>query len=215
MAHHPHPGRRSILLGLAATVPLWHVAMPVAAAGASPDFLWASRIVTGSDTLTSGVAARIEGLLSAREAGFAGHLGQLVDAMKAAGGDRERMLSGLAPDEVAFALVIAKPWYLGYVGTPSSFVMDDDAGFATFLEAQSWEKIADVVPRITYPAHGPGWWGAVPDGVTAPAMPGGMAGWDARPAGPAAILPPDPAWRAFATADHATIEDARRARPGA
>ncbi len=56
------------------------------------------------------------------------------------------MLTGLSEAQVKFALSIAKPWYLGYAGTPSNFGLKDNAAFATFLEAQSFQKIIEFVP---------------------------------------------------------------------
>ena len=207
------PSRRDVLLGLTAMIPA------VAAFGASAqateggDFLWISRIVTGNDALSAGVADRIEALLSGRIDGFGDRVSGLAAAMRTAGGDRRAMLGGLDERQVKVALSIAKPWYVGYVGKPSSFILDDDAAFATFLEAQSWEKILPEVPRITYPTEGAGWWSAAPPGVTAPSMPGGIAEWSFVPEGPKEIMAPDPAWRTFATASHPDPETARGSRP--
>ncbi len=212
------PTRRALLLGLAALPPAALALGPGAAQSqekAVPDaFLEVSRIIAGTDALTAAAGARIKALLAAREAGFEGKLADLARAMQAGAGDRASKLAKLTKDQVTFALQIARPWYLGYVGDPLSFVLRDDALFATFLEAQGWEKIISEVPRITYPGHGAAWWDTAPPGIQAPAMPEAITDWTFHPGGPAAILPSDPTWRAYATADHATIAAARQAKPG-
>jgi hypothetical protein len=123
------------------------------------------------------------------------------------------MLGGLSDEQVKFALDIAKPWYLGYVGTPSNFVLKDNAAFVTFLEAQAWEKIIDEVPRPTYPRGSAGWWVVAPPGVNAPAMPDAITSWTFHPGGPSRILAPDADWKAYALAQHTSIEEARRTKP--
>lgn len=211
------PTRRALLLSLAALPSTLTLRSGVAGSQgkAAPDaFLEVSRIIVGTDALTAAAGARIEALLAARDAGFDGKLADLAQAMRTGAGDRASKLAKLTDGQVAFALQVAHPWYVGYVGNPSSFVLKDDAVFATFLEAQGWDKIIAEVPRITYPGHGAGWWNTAPPGVQAPAMPEAIIGWTFHPGGPAAILPPDPTWRAYATANHATIAAARQARPG-
>lgn len=208
--------RRGVLLGLSAAVPVAVLApgRAVARAVGGDAFLAVSRVIAGTDALTPEVAARIEGLLAARDPAFAGKLADLAAAL-GGDGDRAARLGALSDGQVAFALAIAKPWYLGYVGDPSGFVLDDDAQFATFLQAQASEKIIDVVPRTTYAAKPPGWWSAPPEGVTPPPMPDGIRDWTTRLPGPDAIRAPDPAWRAYATADHGGVDAARAAKPGA
>lgn len=210
------PARRRVLIGLAGIAPaaLFLRPAPVWAAAADETFLRVSRIITGADSLSADVGQRIRKLLIDRTDQFAPRLKALSDAMQKTGGSRNEMLAGLSDEQVDFALAIARPWYLGYVGTPSSTTLDDDAEFATFLEAQSYQKIIDKVPRPTYPQQAAGWWKSAPPGVDAPEMPEQITRWTFRPDGPSRILPPDPRWRAYATADHASIEDARRARPG-
>jgi hypothetical protein len=209
--------RRRLLLGLAAVVPSSVLAMPVAAGATSEDdsFLYVSRVITGDSTLTAGIAQRIEVLLGTRVSGFASQLGELMEAFQRTGGSRDRMLAALSDGQVRFALEIARPWYLGYVGKPSDFVLKDDAAFTTYLEAQSWSKIVREVPRPTYPGAAAGWWDAAPPGVVAPAMPEGITRWTFHPGGPAQILAPDSQWKAYATADHTSIDAARLAKPSA
>jgi hypothetical protein len=208
--------RRRVLLGLASLVPATGLSIPLVAQAVESDdaFLKVSRIITGDATLSAGISKRMMALLTARIAGFAAKLDDLSRALAAAGGAREQSLSALTDSQVKFALAIAQPWYLGYVGKPSNFILKDDAAFVTFLEAQSWSKIEQEVPRPTYPGADAGWWDAAPPGVVAPAMPDGITQWTFHPGGPAQILAPDPKWKAYATADHASIDDARRAKPG-
>jgi hypothetical protein len=208
--------RRRLLLQLASVVPAIGLALPlvVHASGEDDAFLKASHVITGDSTLSADVARRIMALLITRVAGFVAKLGDLVESLGRTGGSRQQMLSGLSDSQVLFALAIARPWYLGYVGKPSDFVLKDDAAFATYLEAQSWSKIVHEVPRPTYPGADAGWWDVAPPGVAAPAMPEGIKLWTFHPGGPEQITPPDPKWKSYATADHASIVAARLAKPG-
>jgi hypothetical protein len=208
--------RRSVLLALAAQVPRIGLAVPPLANAVEADdpFLKASRVIAGNAKLSAGVARRIMALLSNRIVDFGAKLDDLVKTLASTGGTREQMLSALSAAQVRFALAIAEPWYLGRVGKPSDFVLKDDAVFATYLEAQSWSKIVDEVPRPTYPGANAGWWDSAPPGVQAPAMPEGITQWTFHPGGPAQIMAPDPKWKAYATATHADIDAARRAKPG-
>ncbi len=208
--------RRRMLLGLAALAPAIGLSIPLVAhaQGDGDEFLKVSRVITGNANVSVGIANRIMALLAARVTGFAAKLDELVKAFDKAGGGREQMLSGLTDDQVGFALAIAEPWYLGRVGKPSDFVLKDDAAFATYLEAQSWTKIVAEVPRPTYPGAGAAWWDAAPPGVVAPAMPAAITNWTFHPGGPTQIMAPDPTWKAYATAQHASVDAARRAKPG-
>jgi hypothetical protein len=208
--------RRRVLLDLAALAPALGLSIPLPAhaQGDGGEFLEVSRVITGNATLSAGIASRIMTLLAARVAGFAAKLDELVKSFAKAGGGREQMLSALTDEQVRFALAIAEPWYLGRVGTPSDFVLKDDAAFATYLEAQSWTKIVDEVPRPTYPGAAAAWWDAAPPGVVAPAMPAAITDWTFHPGGPAQVVAPDSRWKAYATAHHASVDAARRAKPG-
>lgn len=208
--------RRDVLIGLAALAPLAHLAGAASAqVGDADPFLSVSRTITGDASLSPEVAARVEALLADRVDGFADRLARLAEAMRGAGITREEVLGGLSDDQVEFALQVAKPWYLGYVGSPSSTILEDDAAFATYLQAQAWEKIVDQVPRPTYPGRAAGWWDAPPPGVDAPDMPDRIGDWTFHPGGPGGIVPPDARWRRYATADHGGVEAARRAKPDA
>ena len=184
---------------------------------AASDFLGISRTITGSNAITADVAARIRRLLAARHAGgpaaFDAACAELWATLRAAGSDREARLAALSDSQVAFALQIAKPWYVGHVGDPSDQVFDDDAEFATFLQAQASEKIIDVVPRTTYPYREPGWWSAPPPGIDAPPMPAAVRGWTFQPNVAAAIRPPAAPWKTYASATFATLAAARAAQP--
>lgn len=212
--------RRRILIGLAGALPAAQLLLPsgvqAAAQGQAGDaFLRVSQVITGTDALSADVAQRVRGLLAARNDQFEAALSDLAGAMRSASGDRQQMLSRLSPAQVKFALTLAKPWYLGYVGTPSNFVLKDDAAFATFLEAQSFQKVIDFVPRPTYPSGSAGSWAAVPKGVDSPAMPEQIRDWTFHPGGPTTIVPPDPQWKSYATAAHASLDEARRQKPQA
>ena len=208
--------RRRLLMGLAAVLPVAQFLRPLPAWAAQSDdtFLRISRIITGTDSISADVAARIHDLLAARNDKFVSELSDLSSAMQQAGGSRAEMLSRLTDAQVKFALSIAKPWYLGYVGTPSDFVMKDDAAFATFLEAQSYQKIIDFVPRPTYPRGNPGSWAVAPKGVVSPAMPEQIKEWTFHPGGPSAIMAPDPQWKTYATTKYDSLEEARNKKPG-
>jgi hypothetical protein len=207
--------RRRVLITLAGIVPAARFLSPLAAWATADEgaFVRISRIITGTALLSADISQRIQSLLANRTDQFASRLNVLASTMKKAGGSRQEMLSALSDEQVKLALEIAKPWYLGYVGTPSDFVLKDDAAFATFLEAQAWEKIVDEVPRPTYPHGNAGWWVVAPPGVNAPAMPDAVTSWTFHPGGPSQILAPDTEWKAYALAKHSGIAEARRAKP--
>jgi fructose 5-dehydrogenase small subunit len=208
--------RRRVLIGLTGIAPAVRFLSPASAwaAGDDDSFLQTSRIITGNDSLSADISQRIHSLLVERIDQFSSQLVDLAGAMKKVVGGRTEMIGALDDHQVKFAIEIAKPWYLGYVGTPSNFVLKDNAAFTTYLQAQSWQKIVDEVPRPTYPNGNAGWWVAAPPGIDAPAMPGGIANWTFHPGGPSQILAPDPEWKTYASAKHPSIEDARRAKPG-
>lgn len=209
--------RRNVLIGLTGALPAAQLLHPLGVLAAQNDdvFLRVSRIITGTDALSVDVAGRIRDLLAARDDKFASELSDLAGAMQKTGGNRVEMLSRLSDTQVKFALTVAKPWYLGYVGTPSNFVLKDDAAFATFLEAQSYQKIIDSVPRPTYPSGSAESWAVAPKGVDAPAMPEQIKDWTFHPSGPSTIMAPDQQWKMYATTKHASIEEARKKKPTA
>lgn len=187
----------------------------VQAAPSEDSFLRVSRILTGSEALSAPVAARIRGLLAVRNADFDARLTDLAAALQKTGSSRAELVSRLSDAQVTFALSIAKPWYLGYVGKPSNFVLKDDAAFATFLETQSFQKVIAFVPCPTYPNGNAGSWAEVPKGVDAPPMPAQIRDWTFHPGGPAQILAPDPRWKRYATEAHASLQAARSHKPAA
>lgn len=159
--------------------------------------------IVGTNDLSASVAAGIRGLPAARMEDFAGRLVELTNDMRTSNGrNRDAVLALLSDGQVQFALEIAKPWYLGCVGSPSDFVLGDDAAFATFPEAQSWQKIILEFPRITYPGWSAGWWDTAPPNVEAPPMPAEITDWTFQPGGPSTIMPHDAVWKAYATAKH-------------
>lgn len=178
----------------------------------SPDFLNVSKVITGSDALTPGTAGRIEALLTAREKNFPAKLDNLAKALIGKA-DRETRLAGLGEDDLDTALAIAKPWYLGYVGSPSARILEDDAAFATYLEAQAWVKLASIVPLQSYAPGIAGWWKTPPPGVDHTDLPEEAKSWNYQPQREFRVPPPDPAWRAYAAGTYDTIEAARAALP--
>lgn len=107
------------------------------------------------------------------------------------------------------------PWYLGYTGSPSGWILKDDAKFATFLETRAFAVLSGIVPRPTYPPAGAGWWRAVPDGVDASDLPEAADEWSHQLRSEYQIAAPDPAWRAYAAGQYDTIAAARAALAGA
>lgn len=138
-----------------------------------------------------------------------------IETMRTTGGDREHKLSSLSDEQIGFPPDIAKPWHLGYVGSPSGFILDDDAELATFIEAQSWEKSSMPSRASRAPNQGATSWDAAPAGVDAPAMPAQIVDWSFRSARPSTIQPRDQEWRTHATTDRDGIDAARRRMSGA
>ncbi|WP_278937585.1 MULTISPECIES: sugar dehydrogenase complex small subunit [Pseudomonas] len=203
--------RRSFLVSLALIPPALYWSSALLAAGSASDaFREVSRIITGADNLTPGAAARIEALLTERHAGFAAHLAALHKTL-AASTSREAGLSALSGTDLDTALIIAKPWYLGYVGTPSGRILEDDAAFATFLEMQAYAKTGGIIPAQSYPPGPAGWWRDTPRGVDASDLPEGATTWAYQPLKHYTIATPDPAWHAYAEGRFDSIEAARAA----
>jgi hypothetical protein len=101
------------------------------------------------------------------------------------------------------------PWYQGYVGEPSNSVLQDDAVFAIFLEAQAYVKVSDIVPLPAYPRGAAGWWKAVPDGVDASDLPIGADILDFRPRDDYQIAATDPAWCSYAAGEYDDTHSAK------
>ena len=210
--------RRQVLFSLAAIPVSVGAGLPGSAAAQDGDgadtFLRVSRVLTGDDSLTPQIAARIEAALRQRDDSFGDKLSALAKAMTDAGGDRAAQIAALDEAALATALAVATPWYLGYVGKPSGLKLTYEAEFVTFLEAQAYDRIQPQVPRPTYPPGGPGWWVVVPQGVTSPPMPKEITRYGVHPAAQTrTIQDPDPAWLSYANAKHATYEAALAARP--
>ncbi|OOY25636.1 hypothetical protein BMI91_04330 [Thioclava sediminum] len=206
--------RRRFLIALAGTVPLASLtpgfARAADSAAPSDAFLSVSRAICGNDSLSKETAARIEKLLSDSDADFAGKLDGLAKAFD--GKDRAAAIDGLSDDQTTLALSIAKPWYLGFTGSPSARILKDDAEFATFLEAQALTKVSDIVPLQTYPSGGAGWWEAVPDGVDASDLPEEATSWEYQPKSSYELQDPDPAWLAYAKGEADSVDAARKAQ---
>lgn len=206
--------RRHFLIALAGTVPLASLtpgfARAADSAAPSDAFLSVSRAICGNDSLSKETAARIEKLLSEDDAGFAGKLDGLAKAFD--GKDRAAAIESLSDDQTTLALNIAKPWYLGFTGSPSARILKDDAEFATFLEAQALTKVSDIVPLQTYPSGGAGWWEAVPEGVDASDLPEEATSWEYQPKSSYELQDPDPAWLAYAKGEADSVDAARKAQ---
>ncbi len=203
--------RRVFLLSLASIPPLAALpftALRASAAAGSQSFLAVSETITGAQNLSPETTQRVEQLLRERVDGFDDRLSSLASALSGPG-SREALLSALDDEDLDFALQVAKPWYLGYVGSPSGRVLDDDAAFATYLEAQAYQKVADIIPLLSYAPAQAGWWKDVPDGVDGSDLPAGADTWAYQPRQSYQIAAPDPAWRAYAAGDYDTIEEAK------
>lgn len=210
--------RRSFLIGALSIPPLLgflHSGVAFAAEASDTPFLHVSRVLIGRDDLSPAIASRIETLLAQRIPGYSQKVAGLAHTFAPAIEDpkqRNGLLKALSGEDIDFALAIAKPWYLGYVGTPSGSILKDDAVFVTYLDAQAYEVVSQDLPRTSYPPGGQGWWAAVPEGVTAPAMPQQVAEWTWQPEGATGMIAKaDPAWRAFGMGQYASIELARAA----
>ncbi|OOY06648.1 sugar dehydrogenase complex small subunit [Thioclava sp. F28-4] len=206
--------RRRFLIALAGTVPLASLTPGFARAAdstaPSDAFLSVSRAICGNDSLSKETAARIEKLLSKDDAGFASKLDGLAKAFD--GKDRAAAIDGLSDEQTTLALSIAKPWYLGFTGSPSARILKDDAEFATFLEAQALTKVSDIVPLQTYPSGGAGWWQEVPKGVDASDLPEEATSWEYQPKSSYELQDPDAAWLAYAKGEVDSVDAARKAQ---
>ena len=213
--------RRSFLIGALSIPPVLSFLSSGAVFAAEvtqTDFLKVSRVLIGRPDLAPDIAQRIETLLAQRIPGYSQKLAALAQVFGPAIQDpaqRNALLKALPADELDFALALAKPWYLGYVGTPSGSILKDDAVFVTYLDAQAYEVVSKDLPRTSYPPGGEGWWQAVPEGVTAPQMPEQVAEWTWQPDGATGVIAAvDPAWRAFGMGQYASVELARAALAG-
>ena len=210
--------RRSFLLGAIAIPPISSFLLPhfaFAETAPASDFMQLSWVLIGRKDLSPDVGTRIETLLKQRVTGYDQKLSALHQALAVAVKDekqRNQVLKGLSGPDTDFALEIAKPWYLGYVGTPSGSNVKDDATFVTYLNAQAYEVVGKDLPRTSYPPGGKGWWQAVPEGVTSPLMPHRVTDWAWQPDGATGVIAkPDAAWRAYAMGEFPSLEAARAA----
>ena len=210
--------RRNFLLGAISISPISSFLLPqVAFADDTPtsDFMQLSWVLIGRKDLSPEIGSRIETLLKQRVTGYEQKCSALSQALAVALKDerqRNQALKGLSGPDTDFALEIAKPWYLGYVGTPAGSQAKDEAAFVTYLNAQAYEVVQQDLPRTSYPPGGRGWWQAVPKGVTAPLMPQRVTDWAWQPEGATgAIAKPDAAWRAYGMGEFPSLEAARAA----
>lgn len=210
--------RRTFLLGAIAIPPISSFLLSdfaFADETQASSFMQASWVVIGRKDLSPDIAARIEVLLKQRIPDYDQKFAALSQALAPALKDerlRNDALKGLSASDTAFALEIAKPWYLGYVGTAAGSSLKDDATFVTYLNAQAYEVVINDLPRTSYPPGGSGWWQAVPAGVTSPSMPERVIDWTWQPDGATGVIAkPDPAWQAYAMGEFPSIDAARAA----
>jgi len=210
--------RRSFLLGAISISPISSFLLSdfaFADETQAGSFMQASWVVIGRKDLSPDIAGRIEVLLKQRIADYDQKFAALTQALSPAIQDeklRNDALKGLSAADTAFALEIAKPWYLGYVGTAAGSSLKDDATFVTYLNAQAYEVVLKDLPRTSYPPGGRGWWQAVPAGVDSPTMPDRVIDWTWQPDGATGVIAkPDPAWQAYAMGEFPSLDAARAA----
>lgn len=182
------------------------------AADATPGatLLRASEILTGRQGLDASVASRLYRLLSQQDARFPERLTRLMSHLLAQQGvDRQRLVDSLDDDDIATALSIISPWYLGYTGHPSTTKATDDAQFVTFLSALMYEPTRDVTPRPSYARAASDDWAKAPQGVSPPPMPAGIRQWGEGAPAPAATIPePDAPWLLMVQGKAKTLTEA-------
>lgn len=171
---------RDILIGLSAATPLASVLSGSArAADDESTFLKVSRVIGGRQDLDPKIALRIEQTLADNIQRFPAKLTSLATAL--AGKERDAALERLNETDLDQALKIAQPWDTGVSGQPALTGCVDDARFVTFLGAEAYRLLQDVMPFPSYPTGAPGWWAEVPAGVTAPPMPAAVRDWNFVP----------------------------------
>lgn len=212
--------RREFLAFLASAPPLIAVGANTAWADASvppADIQKVSEVLLGRAPLDPGVIARVGEVLARRDTNFAPRLAALAKAVGDAGpADRERVVATLSEADAATAIEVISPWYLGYVGSPSTVKAADDSEFVTFLDAVMYEPTADNLIRPTYARAGGDYWAEVPAGVMAPAMDPDIREWGARnPKAAATYATPDPAYVAIVSGKAKTVAEARALLAGA
>ncbi|MDF7674790.1 sugar dehydrogenase complex small subunit [Acetobacteraceae bacterium ESL0709] len=194
--------RRQLLIALATVPPS---ALFLAPAIATPQktetdkFLKVSQVITGNRHLNKTIAQRIENTLEKRIPDFASRLESLASVLSVSG-DRDDLLRKLTASQTDFAFEIAKPWYLGFIGTPKGDALnDDDAEFVTYLHAQSYELVKDELPRPGYPPKARGWWKMPPPNMEPAQMPDDISDWTVQQNGAHGhIVAADEEWRAYA-----------------
>lgn len=190
-----------------------------AAHAAEPEnrFHRVSQALTGRQQLDPAIAQRLYALLTRQNPLFPQRLAQLAERLgRSDARAPEALLASLSEEEVATALAIITPWYLGYTGNPATTRATDDAHFVSFLSALMYEPTADVTPRPSYSQHGSDYWQAVPNGVSAPPMPANIRAWGkASPRAASRVAQPQPAWLAMVEGRATTYAEALRLTDGA
>ncbi|MCA0423307.1 MAG: sorbitol dehydrogenase family protein [Proteobacteria bacterium] len=203
--------RRQLLLALAA-IPLASNASFAqnSGAAAAPDVAALARLLIGRPDYSDVIIGRAQAFQADLDATFAARLAGLVQAVARIGSkDREAVIAGLSQAEVATAVQLISPLYLGYTGSPSTTSNIDNSRFVTFLKALMYEPTADNVPRPSYAHGGPNYWTATPDGVKAPPMPADILEWgDKSPKAASTYATPDPRYVVICQGHAKTLAEA-------
>ncbi|MDF7673375.1 sugar dehydrogenase complex small subunit [Acetobacteraceae bacterium ESL0709] len=126
----------------------------LAASSESSEFLQISQFLTCRPNLNPTIAARAYAALAAEDSGFAEKLRHLHDAIQQ---DNFTDMSQFGdfvtrhPDLQPIAMKIISAWYLGYTGTPSMNILQDDTQFISYEHALMYEPTHDatVIPSFS------------------------------------------------------------------
>lgn len=146
--------RRIVLQSSAAMTALLLFARPSLAVSDSSDFLQLSQFLTGRTKLSPIIAARAYSALTAEDSGFAEKAKRLQAAIAQDNFTDMSQFAGFAarhPDLQPVAMKIISAWYLGYTGTPSMSILQDDARFVSYQDALMYDPTRDatVVPTFS------------------------------------------------------------------
>ena len=170
-----------------------------------------SEILTGRRGLPVDITERLSSLLIKHDPQFPQQLARLFNHLSALSADeRENIVGKLDDADVKTAFAIISPWYLGFIGHPSTTKATDDAEFVTFLSALMYEPTQDMTIRPSYARAGGDYWADVPAGVSAPPMPDNIREWGDNAPKPAATIPaPGAPWLLMVQGKAKTLADAQ------
>lgn len=204
--------RRGFLAALVATPPILALqTSPLFAQNTSrSDLLNVSEFLSARAPLNPTIAARIENFLLKRDTNFPEKLKQLANKIAQTKPDeRDQLIAALSDEDAETAIKILSAWYLGYIGTPSSFHMENDAEFVTFLSALMYEPTADNIVRPSYAQNRSDDWGETPHGVNEPPMHPNIREWGAlSPQAASTYTDPDPAYLLVVEGKAKTVKEA-------